>query len=289
MKQGNLASCSGATKSTIGSTPLDVSQPVVAQPPDCGRGTPISALQRFVSKESPRASRLSPLPLERMPSCESLGKGMKLFQKPDRDVQRRIARVFFNATGDLAEESLDQYFQYYEQELRLLRLGTAPSTWQAGHLAATDHEDIIEIVRALQQHRTEEKEVIQDKLSGRFPQADADCLERSIDLALRLWLLLNVRSLQFQSLRPLNSCIQWPPACTLNAFVRNLFPSSRWAVSAKESRLDVHFTAVAMVDICGIRIHWTPSLQDHLLLDRRHRILHIFPHKRVLELALGAE
>lgn len=214
---------------------------------------------------------------------------MKLFQKPDREIQRRIAIAFFNAEGDLPEESLVQYFQYYEEELRLLRVGTSPSTWEAGHLAATEHEDIIEIVQLLQQNRTEMKRVVQDKLAVRFPQANSACLERSIDLALRLWLLLNVRSLQFQSLRPLASCVQWQSATTLDAFVTNLFPSSRWEVSAKESRLDVHFTAVAMVDICGIRIHWTPSLQDHLLLDRRRRILHIFPHKRVLELALNTE
>ena len=214
---------------------------------------------------------------------------MKLFQKPDRDIKSRIAQTFFGITDDRSDLSLEEYFCYYEEELELLRIGTSPSTWQAGHLAANDHEDVLAIVEAVKPGGSETRHQLEQKLSVQFNGAASDCRARSVDLALRLWLLVNVCDVQYQSLRPQSSCVQWNSDETLDACMTNLFPTSRLDVSPKESRLDVHFTAVAMVDICGITIHWTSSLPDHLLLDRRNRVLSVFAHKNVLEAASKTE
>ncbi len=74
---------------------------------------------------------------------------MKLFQRPCRDIKSRNAEVFFSFRDAHPEVSLEDYFHYYEEELKLLRVGTSPSTWQAGHLAATDHKDVLTIVEVL--------------------------------------------------------------------------------------------------------------------------------------------
>lgn len=181
--------------------------------------------------------------------------------------------------------SLEQFFDCYEEELELLRVGTSRITWQAAHLAANDYEDIIAIVEALKLGRSQTRQQVEQQVSAYFGDAKPECVARSIDLALRLWLLFDVRDVRYQSLRPLSPCVQWRSHETLDMFVASLFPTSCWDASPKESRLNVHFTAVAMVDICGISIHWTSSLPDHLLLDRKRRVLSVLAHKSVLEAA----
>lgn len=118
---------------------------------------------------------------------------MKLFQSPSQNVRSRIAKAYFAIDDPLSQDSLEEYFDYYEEELKLLRIGTSPSTWQAGHLAADSHEDIIEIVQILREKRLQTRSVIEQHLSARFASAEPETISRSLDLALRFWLLINAR------------------------------------------------------------------------------------------------
>ncbi|KAH9208022.1 hypothetical protein DL95DRAFT_270646, partial [Leptodontidium sp. 2 PMI_412] len=47
-------------------------------------------------------------------------------------------------------------------------------------------------------------------------------------------------------------------------------------------RLDPSFTVVNMIKICGLQVRWTESLEDHLRLDRRAKVLSIFSQKDFL-------
>jgi hypothetical protein len=209
---------------------------------------------------------------------------MKIFQKPSLEVKSKItACLFAGGKDDVSADAFVEYFEYYEEELKLLRVGANPNTWQAGHLAVDQHEDVVEVVKLLKEHKDRPRKDVEDEVAKCFKNADRVCISRSIDLAIRLWMMINVRETQFRSLRPLCTCVQWRQDQTLDDLMRDLFPSSRWKVAARDSRLDVHFTAVMMVEVCGLKIHWTSSLQDHLLLDRRKRILSMFAYKSLLD------
>jgi hypothetical protein len=209
---------------------------------------------------------------------------MKIFQEPSLEVKSKItACLFARGKDDVSADAFAKYFEYYEEELRLLRVGANPNIWQAGHLAVDQHEDVVEVVKLLRRLKDRTRKDVEDEVAKCFKNADPDCISRSIDLAIRLWLMINVRESQFRSLRPLCTCVDWQKEKTLEDLMRDLFPSSRWKVSARDSRVDVHFTAVMMVEVCGLKIHWTSSLQDHLLLDRRKRILSVFGFKDLLD------
>ncbi len=205
---------------------------------------------------------------------------MKLFQRPSQEVRLRKTHELFRQDHP---DSIHYYFDYYEEEISLLRLCASPALWQAGHLAAKEHEDIIAIVQALRAHPGGTRREFVEQLSGRFPEESASNIERSIDLSLRLWLMINIREAQYQSLRPWSPPVEWGQDDALNIFIQALFPRSRWQVSLRESRLDVFFTTVDMVDICGICIHWATFLTDHLRLDRRRRVLSVFAHEEILD------
>jgi hypothetical protein len=38
-----------------------------------------------------------------------------------------------------------------------------------------------------------------------------------------------------------------------------------------------------MVNVCGLQVKWTTSLEDHLGLDREHRTIWVFSHRRFLK------
>lgn len=165
-----------------------------------------------------------------------------------------IGQALFGAT--FREEHLDAfqiYFDYYIDELRLLRTGISEETWQINGLATSTYEDIFHIINVLRNNGDCQRPEIRSLLRSRFTLSDDIGLDRSINLAIRLWLM--------------------------RIFFQNLFPRSRWQITAQSSRLGPHFTAAFMQRVCGLEIEWTTSLHDHLRLDRRRKALKIFPYK----------
>lgn len=206
-----------------------------------------------------------------------------LLQTPCHETQLAILSNFFQTNR--AHHLLDShktYFQYYEAELKRLRIGIAPPLWLVSTLAAKTHKDILHIASTLSEHRCSTRPQIREKLHSRFQDSDDLALNRSVDLALRLWLMLNVRDreLSVQTLQKPSIC--WHDDSTLKDFVASQFPVSSWFLEARESRLDPFFTAANMVRICGLKLDWTESLDDHLRLDRRNKVLSIYSYKSCL-------
>ena len=110
---------------------------------------------------------------------------------------------------------------------------------------------------------------------------DEDTLNRLIDFALRLWLVLNIRDEDFA---PGADSIQWNDNISLQDFVARQFPKPR-LMDAVDKNLFVpdNFTVVKLCDFSGIKVDWTYSLDDHLDLDRDHRVLKVFPLKHYLQ------
>lgn len=192
----------------------------------------------------------------------------------------QIAQAFFGPV--LREEqlhTLQNYFIYYSQELELLCKGISEESWQTKGLAAKTYEDIFYVVNVLRNNGNSRRPEARQRLSLRFRSSDDLGLNRSINLAIRLWLMINTQEPEFGGLRHEATSIQWDDSSTLLAFLQSLFPRSRWRITAQSSRLGPHFTAAFMQRVCGLSIEWTTSLHDHLRLDRLRKALKVFPYK----------
>ena len=203
---------------------------------------------------------------------------IKLTDRPSSRLQ--IAQAFFGpAVGEEEVDALQKYFVYYNKELDLLHKGISKESWQTATLAAKTYEDIFHVVDVLRDNGDSPRPELRRRLSSRFRSSDDQSINRSVNLAIRLWLMINVQEPEFGGLRNESYFIQWDDESTLRAFLQSLFPHSRWPVTAQSSRLEPHFTAAFMQRVCGLNIEWTTSLHDHLRLDRRRRALKIFPYK----------
>ncbi len=171
------------------------------------------------------------------------------------------------------------YAKYCAEELSLLRKGVAQETWQSQAIAVKTYTDLNTVMRLIQQSPHLSCPELRRELSNRFATATVAGLNSSINLALRLWLMMNFQETRFETLRHQATCIEWNETSTLQACVAELFPKARWHVSAAMSRLGPHFTAVFLTQVCGLKIEWTTSICDHLRLDRYSGTLRIFPYK----------
>ena len=212
---------------------------------------------------------------------------INLTDRPGTRLQ--IGRAFFGP--EFREEQVDalqRYFTYYNEELELLRKGISEKSWQIKGLAAKTYEDLFYVVDILRHNGDSQRPELRQRLSLRFRSSDPQGLNRSINLAIRLWLMVNTQEPEFGGLRYEATCIQWDDESSLRAFLLSLFPRSRWNVTAQSSRLGPHFTAAFMVRVCGLRIEWTTSLHDHLRLDRLRKALKVFSYKCHLQASINS-
>lgn len=168
----------------------------------------------------------------------------------------------------------------------MLKFGSLTSTATSrNELLVTTHTDLIEIVDVVRSAADNKLNLIQ-ALQKRHPGTDATA-SRTLNLFVRLWLMLNVREAEALLHAPQTYLLHWSDKQTLPEFVAEAFPTSRWKIEAKDSRLHPSFTAVFMVDICGLKLEWTDCLADHLRLDRRHNALRVYSYKGLLQAHLN--
>ena len=203
---------------------------------------------------------------------------IKLAERPGSRGQ--IAHALFGL--HLREEQLDdmhKYFIYYSKELQLLHQGISEDSWQSKGLPVTTYEDIFHVVDVLRNNGNSRRPELRQRLWPRFRSPDVSGLNRSINLAIRLWLMVNTQEPEFAGLRHEATDVQWDDESTLVDFLRSLFPNSRWPLTARSNRLGPYFTVAFMQDVCGLSIEWTTSLHDHLRLDKLRKALKVFPYK----------
>jgi hypothetical protein len=153
-------------------------------------------------------------------------------------------------------------------------------------LAAQTYEELFDIAETLRKNRTSSRPKISSLLKSQTPrfQHSSDLeINRSINLAIRLGLMINVQEATFGGLRLQATCVEWDDVTTLQDFVESIFAKSRWEITARSSRLGPHFTAAFMHRVCGLKFEWTTSLHDHLRLDRQRKAVRIFPYKSFLQ------
>ncbi len=114
-----------------------------------------------------------------------------------------------------------------------------------------------------------------------FPDEEEDGIERYIDLALRVWLMVNSREKSFDT----SHARRWGDEETLSVFVCGFFrrcetPQAAWTTSTQH--LTHPLTAASLERFSGITIQWTSYLAEHLRFDHSARTLKVFANKRWL-------
>lgn len=193
-----------------------------------------------------------------------------------------ILSTFFDAGLNGCKPSFrGPYFKYYERELKRLRLGI-PSSRVVTGLAAKTQGDILAVCDILASRRHELRSTVRDEIKSLFPGADDLSVDRSVDLVIRLWLMLNCQDDQLSLLSPQKSSIQWEDGHKFTEFVNKQFPLSTTKLAVRERRLSPAFTVSTMVRLCNLKLEWTDSLESHLRLDRLSKTLWVFPFKDFL-------
>jgi hypothetical protein len=193
-----------------------------------------------------------------------------------------IGKAFFESefVAGSGVDSFETFFKYYDDEVKWLQAGRAVVNDQTVGIVMNTHDDVIVVVQALRDGFRRKRSQIRTNIRQHFKKGEEEGLNRSIDIAARLWSMVNIKESIFN-----HSTIPphpWNDDSTLESFFANLFPQSRIKLNARESRVSPHFTVAFMVDVCGLEIQWTTSLEDHLRLERQSKTLWLFPFKRVL-------
>jgi hypothetical protein len=167
----------------------------------------------------------------------------------------------------------DSYFRYYQKQCELVRHGN--------ECIAQDHRGIIEAVELLKILAATREEVKSNlKLKSPNPDADniEDVLSNSIDLAARIWLMVNIGGFRRVLMpgRPLN----WTEGC-LGDFMMSKF--SREKVLKEHVKLEKLFNAYNLSRIAAIEIVWTSNLADHLRMQDDDTRVAVFHHAFFLE------
>ncbi|CAN9271764.1 unnamed protein product [Alternaria sp. RS040] len=179
--------------------------------------------------------------------------------------------------SDYFEDEYAALFAYWGDTLRSLR--------PFGHEFATEEWDgILAILTQLSFGRDIRREALVSELRKNYQNTSDKAIACSVELAVRLWIGINVRSkgLFVGPEKSKVSYIRWQNDQSLKETVAAPFMNNRKkARSAPIFLFDDSFTAVGLKDICRLEILWTDNLADHLRLhgSRGERQLSVYKHK----------
>jgi hypothetical protein len=194
-------------------------------------------------------------------------------------VKREIIENFwphkrFSGTrqGELDWES---YFRYYERQCHDALIN------QGQHVLARTDQDILELVHQLENSITRDaiKEHLRLRISRRHRPDEDEILDRTIDLATRLYLMVNV-ALVYPVISG-QTQLKWDSG-TLKDFLADYF-SEPQVLGNEGIKLERTFTASNLERIAGIHIKPTNNLADHLrMIDKDDKVVAIFHHASFL-------
>lgn len=206
------------------------------------------------------------------------------------DLGHEISTVFFGSGAlSLVSNQSESYFAYCGREIARISIGQRRSPTQDSERTSQLQSKIVQTWKTICARRTEPKRGIVHHLRSQFHDENDTSISDYVDLTIRLWLMLNVRSTNTLVRVPPKRSICWDMGASLEDVIKTQFTMPGLAVHASRRRIDPAFTAVNMVRLCGLRLRWTDSLEDHLRLDRRSKELHIFGYKWFLNAHLQAD
>jgi hypothetical protein len=209
-----------------------------------------------------------------------------LLTQPAEEVELTILKAFFApGQSDLELDSLKPFLDFYKKEIGELDFGVVPTVTSDHVTIIRSHDDIISIVNILRTNQDNTRPEIRKLLNGngcRFASTLDQEIDLTIDLSLRLWLMVNVRCPESKFLTPSTHSLKWDDTTTLRQFIVKQFPRRKLDLEPKHSRLSHMFTVGFMVKVCGLKIEFTSRLENHLRLVRRHKTLLVYPFKACL-------
>jgi hypothetical protein len=174
------------------------------------------------------------------------------------------------------EPELDPYFSYYSEQCHLM-LGD-----NGRHSAARNHHDISRIVQLFKEQRDRRRilDALRTEMHNMKLSIGEDMLEGSIDLAARLYLMMNFGDVPnaFTSERAL----PWTTGSVQHFLAEYLVP--RRVLSSESVKLQTLFNARNIQRLAGIKIEWTSDLGQHLRMIRDDEGVAIFHHASFLRL-----
>lgn len=183
---------------------------------------------------------------------------------------------------EIPSDKYASYQTYYDQVWSALKIGR-PS--EADIMNTINDEHIKVIVQLISQRWFESdpcwRGLLRQALqrNSHFDRHSDDSINRTIDLALRLWLVLHIRDDEYTWGA---HSIQWDDQKTLQTFIAEQFPKSRSMKDFGEKMVDLlpdNFTIVKLKRWSGIKVEWTYNFSEHLDFDKDHRVVKIFPLK----------
>ena len=186
-----------------------------------------------------------------------------LNQSPiDVQTKQAIKRQFWSATNLPAyqQDALDwePYFKYYERQCQIALIDRGRS------VMAKTHQDILDLIHVFEEGTTRgcAKEILKGKLSKPGRLNEDEIVDGAIDLAARLYLMINV-AVDTRSIST-HTRVQWETGSLKECLDAHF--SERQILSDSGLRLEPTFTAANLVHIAGIRAVPTDNLADHLRL-----------------------
>jgi hypothetical protein len=165
----------------------------------------------------------------------------------------------------------ESYFRYCQTQCGLV----------VNECTAQSYEDIVEIVQVLQAPEAS-REGIKSSLRLSLtssPTVNSDeILSNTIDLAVRLWLMINIGD--FQKILMPGRPISWSQG-SLQNLITSIFCEKN--VLKERVKLEKLFNAHNLSRIAGIQIVWTSNLADHLRMQDDDTRVAVFHHVFFLE------
>jgi hypothetical protein len=218
---------------------------------------------------------------------------------PSEGLRKHILATFLRiAEGDVRVEEYRSYFKYYQKQCYkltpILHMGTKPEArvWdsRSRDTLGLTHKHILAVVELIwkQQKRNAlcyRLELQKSLASNEAFEHLSDGVDQAIDLALRVWLALNIR--QEGEFSPGGAkSVHWGNNLSLQEIIHSQFPGPRIVIGVGgkgDLVLPRNLTITNLRRYSGIKVKWTNSLSEHLALDRDHHILKIFPLKGYLQ------
>ena len=150
----------------------------------------------------------------------------------------------------------------------------------AEHCAVT-HVDIIDIVHHVCSNVSSSLSDLRDSLRQqytRFP-SDAVKLSNSIELAVRLWLMIDIQNVKTGAYQTLDKAWPWPETSSLVQVVQSLHSRRPHGAVATHQFPEV-FNAFDMNRMAGFEIIWTDNLSNHLCIEGK--VIWLYYHVSVL-------
>lgn len=171
------------------------------------------------------------------------------------------------------EKHYSQFLEYFDHEMTTINDNIDFFPIRSGN-------DICALIQEMSRlgviTRRQAVDIARQKVPGQ--QAPEDKLLRSIDIAVRLWLTVDISSSDFRC----HDLLSWGSGQTLQDLVHSHFKDMKKTERKclqTENRIDPHLTADFLSSNYGYMVSWTHNLADHLAIDWKYKVITIYEHK----------